>query len=114
WHALRAGVDRDSRRPARPVAEDARGGRVAGNRVATQAGLHPAWRHQRGAPGRHRARNGVAVTALSGGVFDTGTADDDGAELRQLVDDIGRRSFDAKLGMRRVPEPFDAALWRNL
>jgi acyl-CoA dehydrogenase len=54
------------------------------------------------------------VTALSGGVFDTGTADDDGAELRQLVDDIGRRSFDAKLGSRRVPEPFDADLWRNL
>jgi acyl-CoA dehydrogenase len=54
------------------------------------------------------------VTALSGGVFDTGTADDDGAELRQLVDDIGRRSFDAKLGRRRVPEQFDADLWRNL
>jgi acyl-CoA dehydrogenase len=54
------------------------------------------------------------VTALSGGVFDTGTADDDGAELRRLVDDIGRRSFDAKLGRRRVPEPFDADLWRNL
>jgi len=54
------------------------------------------------------------LTALSGGVFDTGTADDDGAELRQLVDDIGRRSFDAKLGRRRVPEPFDADLWRNL
>ncbi|MCW2625527.1 acyl-CoA dehydrogenase family protein [Mycobacterium sp.] len=54
------------------------------------------------------------MTALSGGVFDTGTADDDGAELRQLVDDIGRRSFDAKLGTRRVPEQFDADLWRNL
>jgi acyl-CoA dehydrogenase len=54
------------------------------------------------------------VTALSGGVFDDGTADDDGAELRQLVDDIGRRSFDAKLGTRRVPEEFDADLWRNL
>jgi acyl-CoA dehydrogenase len=54
------------------------------------------------------------VTALSGGVFDTGTADDDGADLRQLVDDIGRRSFDAKLGRRRVPEPFDTDLWRNL
>ncbi|MBE1551975.1 acyl-CoA dehydrogenase [Mycobacterium sp. OAS707] len=54
------------------------------------------------------------MTALSGGVFDTGTADDDGAELRQLIDDIGRRSFDAKLGRRRVPEEFDADLWRNL
>jgi acyl-CoA dehydrogenase len=54
------------------------------------------------------------VTALSGGVFDTGTTDDDAAELRQLVDDIGRRSFDAKLGRRQVPEQFDADLWRNL
>ncbi len=54
------------------------------------------------------------MTALSGGVFDTATADDDGAELRQLVDDIGRRSFDAKLGSRRVPEQFDAELWRTL
>ena len=54
------------------------------------------------------------MTALSGGVFDTGTADDDGAELRQLVDDIGRRSFHAKLGRRRVPEQFDSDLWRNL
>jgi acyl-CoA dehydrogenase len=54
------------------------------------------------------------LTALSGGVFATGTADDDSAELRQLVDDIGRRSFDAKLGNRRVPEQFDADLWRNL
>jgi acyl-CoA dehydrogenase len=54
------------------------------------------------------------VSALSGGVFDTGTADDEYAELRQLVDDIGRRSFDARLGRRRVPEQFDAELWRNL
>jgi acyl-CoA dehydrogenase len=54
------------------------------------------------------------VTALSGGVFDTGSADDGAAELRQLVDDIGRRSFDARLGTRRVPEQFDADLWRNL
>ena len=54
------------------------------------------------------------MTALSGGVFATGTAEDDDAELRRLVDDIGRRSFDAKLGRRRVPEEFDADLWRNL
>lgn len=54
------------------------------------------------------------MTALSGGVFDTGSTDDDSAELRQLVDDIGRRSFDARLGTRRVPEQFDADLWRNL
>ncbi|WP_102143245.1 acyl-CoA dehydrogenase [Mycobacterium hubeiense] len=54
------------------------------------------------------------MTALSGGVLATGTADDDGAELRHLVDDIARRSFDARLGRRRVPEEFDADLWRNL
>ena len=35
-------------------------------------------------------------------------------ELTQLVDDIGRRSFEARLGHRGVPEEFDAALWRNL
>jgi acyl-CoA dehydrogenase len=35
-------------------------------------------------------------------------------ELTQLVDEIGRRSFDARLGHRGVPEEFDDALWRNL
>ncbi len=35
-------------------------------------------------------------------------------ELAQLVDDIGRRSFDARLGHRGIPEEFDDALWRNL
>ena len=54
------------------------------------------------------------MNALSGGVFHTSAAHDDSAELRQLVDDIGRRSFDAKIGTRRVPEQFDDALWRNL
>jgi acyl-CoA dehydrogenase len=54
------------------------------------------------------------MNALSGGVFHTGAADDDGADLRRLVDDIGRRSFDAKIGTRRVPEQFDDDLWRNL
>ena len=54
------------------------------------------------------------MSALSGGVFDTGPVDDDNAELRRLVDDIGARSFDARLGSRRVPERFDGDLWRNL
>jgi acyl-CoA dehydrogenase len=54
------------------------------------------------------------MTAFSTGVFGTVTADDEHAELRQLVDDVGRRSFDARLGQRRVPEQFDAQLWRNL
>ncbi|GAS99675.1 acyl-CoA dehydrogenase domain-containing protein [Mycolicibacterium canariasense] len=35
-------------------------------------------------------------------------------ELRQLVDDIGRRSYDANFGKRRLPEVFDAELWQNL
>jgi acyl-CoA dehydrogenase len=35
-------------------------------------------------------------------------------ELTQLVDDIGRRSFDARLGHRGVPDEFDAVLWRHL
>lgn len=35
-------------------------------------------------------------------------------ELAQLVEDIGRRSFDNRLGDRGLPEEFDRALWRNL
>jgi acyl-CoA dehydrogenase len=54
------------------------------------------------------------MTALAGGVFDTATHDDEAAELRGLVADIGQRSFDAKLGHRSLPEEFDEALWRNL
>ena len=34
--------------------------------------------------------------------------------MAQLVDDLGRRSFDARLGHRGFPESFDEALWRNL
>ncbi|WP_068183042.1 acyl-CoA dehydrogenase family protein [Mycobacterium sp. UM_CSW] len=51
---------------------------------------------------------------LAGGVFDTGDADDEFTELRRLVDDIGKRSFDARVGQRRRPEPFDDALWETL
>jgi acyl-CoA dehydrogenase len=49
-----------------------------------------------------------ALNALAGGVFDT-TAHDD---LQRLVDDIGRRSHEARLGQR--PEFHDDALWRTL
>lgn len=35
-------------------------------------------------------------------------------ELKQLVDDIGRRSYDAQFGKRRLPEIFDTELWANL
>lgn len=55
------------------------------------------------------------MSALWGGVFDTDDSrDDDTAELRQLVDDLGRRSFDSRLGRRGVPEEFDDTLWRDL
>jgi alkylation response protein AidB-like acyl-CoA dehydrogenase len=35
-------------------------------------------------------------------------------ELGRLVDDVGRRAFDAKLGRRGLPDEFDADLWRTL
>jgi acyl-CoA dehydrogenase len=54
-----------------------------------------------------------AVTALAGGVFGT-SAEEDSAELRRLVDDIGRRSFDSRVGQRGRSEQFDDALWRTL
>ncbi|WP_231988650.1 acyl-CoA dehydrogenase family protein [Mycobacterium sp. 1274761.0] len=37
-----------------------------------------------------------------------------GNELTALVDDVGRRSFDARLGHRSLPEEFDGALWHTL
>jgi len=56
----------------------------------------------------------MSISALAGGVFETGSIDDDHADLRQLVGDIGKRSFDARLGHRTLPDTFDDALWRNL
>lgn len=35
-------------------------------------------------------------------------------ELRQLVDDLAQRSYDARMGRRTRPETFDAELWRHL
>jgi acyl-CoA dehydrogenase len=35
-------------------------------------------------------------------------------ELAQLVDDLGRRSFEARVGSRGWPDAFDEALWHNL
>jgi acyl-CoA dehydrogenase len=52
------------------------------------------------------------MSVLSGGVFASGT--DDLTDLRNLVDDIGERSFDARIGHRALPDPFDAAAWRHL
>jgi acyl-CoA dehydrogenase len=52
---------------------------------------------------------------LAGGVFSTGGSDSsETAELRRLVDDIGSRSFAARLGQRGLPEKFDDAAWANL
>ena len=35
-------------------------------------------------------------------------------ELKELVDEIGRRSFDARVGHRGLPETFDDELWKVL
>jgi acyl-CoA dehydrogenase len=53
-------------------------------------------------------------TWLSGGVIDNAPTNDESTELRELVEDIGRRSFDARLGRRGRPDHFDDALWRAL
>lgn len=52
--------------------------------------------------------------ALAGGVFAASTGADEQAELRQLVDDIGRRSFEARIGQRSLPETFDVDAWQAL
>lgn len=54
------------------------------------------------------------MSALAGGVFgvESGSADD--VDLRQLVDDLGRRSYDGSLGQRGIPDPLDTELWSNL
>ncbi|MDT5001358.1 MAG: acyl-CoA dehydrogenase [Mycobacterium sp.] len=63
---------------------------------------------------RLREEQRFEMTALAGGVFATTDIQDDDADLRQLVDDLGRRSYEASLGRRGVPDRFDADLWRNL
>ncbi|MCV7424626.1 acyl-CoA dehydrogenase [Mycobacterium yunnanensis] len=35
-------------------------------------------------------------------------------ELKALVDEIGRKSYDARVGHHGLPEPFDANLWQAL
>jgi acyl-CoA dehydrogenase len=54
------------------------------------------------------------MSALAGGVFAATDSRDDDAQLRQLVDDLGQRSYDAGLGRRSIPDRFDTELWRNL
>jgi acyl-CoA dehydrogenase len=54
------------------------------------------------------------MRTLAGGVFATTDSADDAADLRALVDELGRRSYEATLGRRAVPDRIDADLWRNL
>jgi acyl-CoA dehydrogenase len=54
------------------------------------------------------------MSALAGGVFATIDSQEDDTQLRQLVDDLGQRAYDAGLGRRGIPDQFDAGLWRNL
>ncbi len=54
------------------------------------------------------------MNVLAGGVFAAGGGDDETAELRALVEEIGTRSFAARLGQRRLPEKFDDAAWATL
>ncbi|TPG36436.1 acyl-CoA dehydrogenase family protein [Mycolicibacterium hodleri] len=53
------------------------------------------------------------VTALAGGVFGVGAVDDN-SDLRDLVDDIGSKSFAARQGHRGRPDEFDEPLWTQL
>ncbi|CAN5426108.1 acyl-CoA dehydrogenase family protein [soil metagenome] len=54
------------------------------------------------------------MSALAGGVFGLDNVSADDADLRQLVDDLGQRSFAASLGRRGIPDPLDTELWSNL
>ena len=52
------------------------------------------------------------MSVLGGGVFGCGT--DDLTDLRSLADEIGTRSFDARIGYRTLPDPLDCAAWDHL
>lgn len=52
------------------------------------------------------------MNVLTGGVF-TSPADDL-TDLRNLADEIGERSFAARIGHRSLPDTFDATAWRHL
>lgn len=53
------------------------------------------------------------MNPLAGGVF-SAAADDELGELRQLVDEIGGQSADARIGRRGLPEEFDATTWAHV
>lgn len=52
------------------------------------------------------------MSTLSGGVF--GSRTDDFGDLRHLADDIGERSFEARIGHRGLPDALDTGAWRHL
>lgn len=54
------------------------------------------------------------MSVLSGGIFSATDANDEDAELRALVDDLARRSYNGSLGRREVPDHLDTELWRAL
>lgn len=58
------------------------------------------------------AKSSAPMSVLSGGVF--GSATDDLTDLRNLVDEIGARSFAERIGGRSLPDAFDATAWRHL
>jgi alkylation response protein AidB-like acyl-CoA dehydrogenase len=60
--------------------------------------------------GTNEVLRGVVAKSLERAPAASGPND----ELAQLVDDIGRRSFDAGLGHRGLPNAFDDQLWRTL
>ncbi len=62
--------------------------------------------------GTNEVLRGVVAKGMAARVRPTLLASAD--ELTQLVDEIGRRSFDARLGHRGVPDEFDEALWRTV
>ena len=52
------------------------------------------------------------MSVLSGGVFASGI--DDLTDLRLLANDIGDRSYEARIGRRTLPDGLDTAAWRHL
>ena len=53
------------------------------------------------------------MNTLAGGVLGAKDEKDEDAELRALIDELGRRSYDTALGRREVPDRFDVQLGRG-
>ncbi|CAA0137629.1 Acyl-CoA dehydrogenase, short-chain specific [Mycolicibacterium vanbaalenii] len=54
------------------------------------------------------------MSATTAGVFDSETATDEHADLRELVDGIAGKFYSAAMGNHGIPEPFDTQLWAAL